>query len=112
MSIIKTIIDHWAIFVAIGGAWAVVYTTIRVKVPDIDKRLRNLEKMELVTKAHCADMQTNCQQLICGKIENVKVNLAKMDAEREKARDQLYNELKEIVKFMGRVEQFMQDRFE
>jgi hypothetical protein len=106
-TIIKMITGNWAILLAIGGAWAVVYATVRVKVPAIDRRLRKLENMDLVTTASCADMQHNCQKLICAKIDVIKNDLEKMDDQRQAARHELFVELKIISKFMGQVEQFM-----
>ena len=112
MQTIKDILAHWPIFVAIGGAWAIVYATIRVKVPDIEKRLERIEKMELITKAHCADVQANCQAEICRKIDAIKLDLNRMDTKRQDARSEFHTELRIIARFMGKVEQFMADLHE
>jgi hypothetical protein len=109
MGTLKTILENWPALVAIGGAIAVVYATIKVKVPSIENRLRELEKMDLVTKDSCAAMQANCQRLICGKIDVIKSDLEKMNEQRQNAREDFFKELRGIATFMGRVEQFMAD---
>jgi hypothetical protein len=108
-AILKSIFDNWAIFVAIGGAWGVVYATIKVKVPNIENRLEEIEKMDLVTKDSCAAMQHNCQKMICAKIDVLKSDIEMMNQQRQDARNELFNELKSISRFMGRVEQYMAD---
>ncbi len=95
----------------------IVYVTIKVKVPNIEnkqtefeKRIKEIEKMDLVTKNHCLNSQANCQQMICGKIDNLKVDLKSMDTKRQAARKDFQVELIRISNFMGRVEQFMADK--
>jgi hypothetical protein len=116
-AIIKELIGNWSILVAIGGAFLIVYITIKVKVPNIEskqtefeKRIQEIEKMELVTKEHCLNSQANCQQLLIGKIDNLKENLKTMDNLRQEARSEFHVELIRISNFMGRVEQFMADK--
>lgn len=116
-AIIKELIGHWSVLLAIGGAFLVVYITIKIKVPNIEskqtefeKRIKEFEKMDLVTKEHCLNSQANCQQLLCGKIDNLKKDLKTMDNLRQEARSEFYVELNQISKFMGRVEQFMADK--
>ena len=43
-AIIKELIGHWAILLAIGGAFLVVYITIKVKVPNIESKQTEFEK--------------------------------------------------------------------
>jgi hypothetical protein len=116
-AIIKEVIGNWSILLAIGGAFLIVYITIKVKVPNIEnkqtefeKRIKEIEKMDLVTKNHCLNSQANCQQMICGKIDNLKVDLKSMDTKRQAARKDFQVELIRISNFMGRVEQFMADK--
>jgi hypothetical protein len=116
-AILKELIGNWSILVAIGGAFLIVYVTIKVKVPNIEskqtefeKRIKEIEKMDLVTKNHCLNSQANCQQMICGKIDNLKVDLKSMDTKRQAARKDFQVELIRISNFMGRVEQFMADK--
>lgn len=109
METLKDVLAHWPILVAIGGAWAVVYATIKFKVPNLENRLKEIEKMDLVTKNHCAVSQTNCQQLLCAKIDLIKADLISMNKQRQDARNDLFRELKQINLFMGKVEQFMAD---
>jgi 50S ribosomal subunit-associated GTPase HflX len=114
--ILKLISVTWPIFVAIGGALAVVYATIRVKVPNIERRLRKIESMDFVTKEMCESNQSTCQKLICSKIDIIKSDLQMMNKQRQDARKENFTaaassteELKSIANFMGRVEQFMAD---
>jgi hypothetical protein len=111
MQTLKDILAHWPILVAIGGACAMVYATLRVKVPSLEKRLEAIEKMDLVTTEHCNFSQAKCQQLICAKIEGLKIDLNEMDKKRQDARNDFFDELKAIHKFVGRVEQFMAEHF-
>jgi hypothetical protein len=108
-SLLKEILKYWQVWVAIGGAFIAVYTTIKFKLPDIEKRLRKFENMHLMTKQDCLDNQAHCQQLICNKIDAIRTELNLMDRKRQNARAEFNNELKQINKFMGRVEQFMTD---
>jgi hypothetical protein len=116
-AILKELIGNWSILVAIGGAFLIVYVTIKVKVPNIEskqtefeKRIKEFEKMDLVTKNHCLNSQANCQQMICTKIDNLKIDLKSMDTLRQEARKEFQVELIRISNFMGRVEQFMADK--
>jgi hypothetical protein len=113
MQTLKDIIAYWPVFVAIGGAWAVVYATIKVKVPSIENRLEEIEKMDLITKNHCLTTQADYQSAICAKIDlikaDLKADLKSMDKQRQDARYEFYTELKQINLFIGRVEQFMAD---
>jgi len=110
---IEIIIKNWPIIVTILGATAAaglsVYLAIKIKIPEIIKRLEKLEAMELIEKSYCANIQTNCQALVCAKIEAIKHDLKNMDRQREKARDDLFEQLIEINKTLGRVDQFMRD---
>ena len=115
-AILKEIFANWPVLVAIGGAFLVVYTTIRIKVPNIEgkqtefeKRIKEIEKMDLVTKAYCLDSQANIQKMIYAKIDSLKVDLKSMDTLRQEARKEFQIELIKISNFMGRVEQFMAD---
>ena len=112
MEILKDIVDHWPVIVSIGGAFAAVYATVKIKLPDLEKRLRKVETMHLMTKQDCLDNQARCQQLICNKIDSIRTELNLMDRKRQEARLEFHNELKQIVKFMGKVEQFMEDHID
>jgi hypothetical protein len=58
---------------------------------------------------HCDQSQKGCKPLLCGKLEQVRREISAMDKKRATARDEHTRQLNEIHKFMGRVEQFMED---
>lgn len=61
-------------------------------------------------KKHCDGQQAACRPLMCNKIDQIKDEIAVMDEKRESARKEQSEQLEKIHTFIGRVDQFMQER--
>ena len=57
----------------------------------------------------CAVIQNSCNKLICNKIDDIKSAQRESERKRDLARKEIYDQLRTIQVFMGRVEQYMRD---
>jgi len=74
-----------------------------------------------VPRGECDRMHNDCRQTICQKIDAMRVEffesraelkglIAQADAKREDTREEFVEQLRELAKFMGRVEEYMARR--
>lgn len=61
-------------------------------------------------KKYCQEHQGACESLMCTKIDQIKAEITVMDEKRENARKEQSEQLEKIHTFIGRVDQFMQER--
>jgi len=61
-------------------------------------------------KVNCEAQQSACRPLMCNKIDQIKAEIKVMDNKREEARKEISEQLQQIHTFVGKVDQFMQER--